>query len=217
VVTWVEQVWIYLSFAHLHTHKSQWTMLFTTTLIQAILMAEVLSKWNICLYEMSDIVEFEHVWPLISDWRPRGGRGDFWSSTLISFGLGRTYTGTFKFYYITQLSYKRIHFYRSLSIWFAEPLFRPFCLLPFPSLFLSVRPEFLEKCKFFQQFSRSFPLKNTVQKKKPRFVRFFCCDVRNKLEHELETNNKQTNVPDLSMRTLVMLFYIFNLRVFIKE
>jgi len=50
--------------------------------------------------------------------------------------------------------------------------------------------------------------------KKPRFARFFCCDVHNKklysqnstlkLENDLETNNKQTNVLDLTMRTLMM-------------
>ena len=33
---------------------------------------------------------------------------------------------------------------------------------------------------------------------------FFCPDVHNKLENDLETNNKQTNVCDLTMRTLVM-------------
>jgi len=43
--------------------------------------------------------------------------------------------------------------------------------------------------------------RDTVQKKT---ARFFCCDVHNKLENELETNNKQTNVLDLTMRTLVM-------------
>ena len=41
-------------------------------------------------------------------------------------------------------------------------------------------------------------------KKKPRFARFFCRDVHNKLENDLETNNIQTNVLDLTMRTLVM-------------
>jgi len=35
-------------------------------------------------------------------------------------------------------------------------------------------------------------------------ARFFCRDVHNKLENDLETNNKKTNVLDLTMRTLVM-------------
>jgi len=46
--------------------------------------------------------------------------------------------------------------------------------------------------------------RDTVQKKKARFAHFFCCDVHNKFENDLETNNKQTNVLDLSMRTLMM-------------
>ena len=33
---------------------------------------------------------------------------------------------------------------------------------------------------------------------------FFCCTVHNKLEDDLETSNKQTNVIDLKMRTLVI-------------
>jgi len=42
-------------------------------------------------------------------------------------------------------------------------------------------------------------------KKKHRASRgFCCCDVHNKLENDLETNDKQTNVLDLSMQTLVM-------------
>ena len=40
---------------------------------------------------------------------------------------------------------------------------------------------------------------DTVQKKNA-----FCCDVHNRLENDLETNNKQKNVLDLTMRTLVM-------------
>ena len=42
------------------------------------------------------------------------------------------------------------------------------------------------------------------KKNKQRFARFFCCDVHNKLENDSETNNKQTNVLDLTMWTLVM-------------
>jgi len=44
--------------------------------------------------------------------------------------------------------------------------------------------------------------RDTVQKKN----RFFCRDVHNKLENDLETNNKQTNVLrlDLTMQTSVM-------------
>ena len=46
--------------------------------------------------------------------------------------------------------------------------------------------------------------RDTVQKKKSRFARFFGCTVLNKLENDLETSNKQTNEIDLTMRTLVM-------------
>jgi len=49
-----------------------------------------------------------------------------------------------------------------------------------------------------------FDRDTVLKRKKPRFARFFCSDVRNKLENDLETNNKQTNLLDLSMRTLVM-------------
>ena len=41
-------------------------------------------------------------------------------------------------------------------------------------------------------------------KKRSRFAHFLCCTVHNRLENDLETNNKQTNVIDLTMRTLVM-------------
>ena len=44
----------------------------------------------------------------------------------------------------------------------------------------------------------------TLSKKKTRFARFFCRGVHNKLENDLETNNKQTNVLDLTMLTLVI-------------
>jgi len=40
--------------------------------------------------------------------------------------------------------------------------------------------------------------------KKTRFARFFCSTVHNKLENDLETNKKQTNESDLTMRKLVM-------------
>ena len=32
---------------------------------------------------------------------------------------------------------------------------------------------------------------DTVQKKNPRFAQFFCCDVHNRLENDLETNNNK--------------------------
>ena len=38
--------------------------------------------------------------------------------------------------------------------------------------------------------------RDTVRKKKSRFARFVCRDVHNKLENDLEANNKQTNVLD---------------------
>ena len=43
--------------------------------------------------------------------------------------------------------------------------------------------------------------RDTVQPKKPLF---FGRDVHNKLENDLETNNKQSSVLDLTMWTLVM-------------
>jgi len=45
--------------------------------------------------ELSSIVEFECMSPLISYCLPCGGRDDFWPLILISFGLGRTYQGTY--------------------------------------------------------------------------------------------------------------------------
>jgi len=86
---------------------------------------------------MSNIVEFEHVWPLISDWRLRGGPGDFWPSTLISFGLGRTYPGTFKFYYITHSRTNEFTFTDLYQYGLRNPL-RPFFLLPLPGLFARI-------------------------------------------------------------------------------
>jgi len=44
----------------------------------------------------------------------------------------------------------------------------------------------------------------TMSRKKTRFARFFHCDVHSKLQNDLETTNKQTNVIDSTMRTLVM-------------
>ena len=40
--------------------------------------------------ESSNIQVIEYLWPLIQIWWPCGGRGDFWPSILIFFGLGRT-------------------------------------------------------------------------------------------------------------------------------
>ena len=46
--------------------------------------------------------------------------------------------------------------------------------------------------------------RDIVQKqKKPRFAQFSCCTAYNKLENDLETSNKQTNVIDSTMRMLV--------------
>jgi len=46
--------------------------------------------------ELSNIVEFEYVWPLISDWRPCGGRDDSLPSILLGRYLGRSYLGRTK-------------------------------------------------------------------------------------------------------------------------
>jgi len=45
--------------------------------------------------------------------------------------------------------------------------------------------------------------RDTVQKENPRFVQILCWTVHNKLKNDLETNNTQTNVIDLTIRTLV--------------
>jgi len=57
---------------------------------------------------------------------------------------------------------------------------------------------FLASLRFCVHYCKD---RDTVQKKKS-FARFFCCTIHSKLD--LETSNKQTNVIDLTMRTLVM-------------
>ena len=60
-----------------------------------------------------------------------------------------------------------------------------------------LEPLFLASLRFCVHYCID---RDNVQKKK----RVFCCDVHNKLENDLETNNKQTNVLDLTMWTLVI-------------
>jgi len=71
------------------------------------------------------------------------------------------------------------------------PLLQAPCLWP---------PLFLASLRFCVHYSID---RDIVQKKTLRFARFFSLTVHNKLENDLETSNKQTNVIDSTMRMLV--------------
>ena len=84
-------------YIHLHIHIHTCIHTYIRTYIDIYIYIDRGSSVqvkNSFVRELSNIVEFEYVGPLLQTWRPCGGRDDFSPSILISFSLGRTYLAT---------------------------------------------------------------------------------------------------------------------------